>query len=125
MAFFISKLYNLLMENTELKITDTLIGTGIEPSKGALVFAHYEGFLEDGTKFDSSVDRGKAFQFVFGTGRVIKGWDQGLIGMKVGGKRTLFVPAHLAYGERQIGQFIKPNSNLLFDIELLEVRLRE
>jgi peptidylprolyl isomerase/FKBP-type peptidyl-prolyl cis-trans isomerase FkpA len=113
------------MENNELKITDLEIGTGIVPSKGALVFAHYEGFLEDGTKFDSSIDRGKPFQFVFGTGRVIKGWDQGLVGMKVGGKRTLFVPAHLAYGERQIGQFIRPNSNLLFHIELLEVRPRE
>jgi FKBP-type peptidyl-prolyl cis-trans isomerase len=113
------------MENNELKITDLEIGTGIMPSKGALVLAHYEGFLEDGTKFDSSIDRGKPFQFVFGTGRVIKGWDQGLVGMKVGGKRTLFVPAHLGYGERQIGQFIKPNSNLLFHIELLEVRPRE
>lgn len=113
------------MEKNELKITDTHIGTGIEPSKGALVFAHYEGFLEDGTKFDSSLDRGKPFQFVFGTGRVIKGWDQGLIGMKEGGKRTLFVPAHLGYGERQIGEFIKPNSNLLFHIELIEVRPRE
>lgn len=113
------------MENNELKITDLEIGTGISPSKGALVFAHYEGFLEDGTKFDSSIDRGKPFQFVFGTGRVIKGWDQGLIGMKVGGKRKLFVPAVLAYGERQIGQFIKPHSNLLFHIELIEVRPRE
>jgi FKBP-type peptidyl-prolyl cis-trans isomerase len=113
------------MENNELKITDLEIGTGIMPSKGALVLTHYEGFLEDGTKFDSSIDRGKPFQFVFGTGRVIKGWDQGLVGMKVGGKRTLFVPAHLGYGERQIGQFIKPNSNLLFHIELLEVRPRE
>ena len=113
------------MEKNELKITDTHIGTGIEPSKGALVFAHYEGFLEDGTKFDSSLDRGKPFQFVFGTGRVIKGWDQGLIGMKEGGKRTLFVPAHLGYGERQIGEFTKPNSNLLFHIELIEVRPRE
>lgn len=113
------------MENNELKITDLQIGTGIEPSKGALVFAHYEGFLEDGTKFDSSLDRGKPFQFVFGTGRVIKGWDQGLVGMKVGGKRTLFVPAHLGYGERQVGQIIRPNSNLLFHIELLEVRPRD
>lgn len=113
------------MENNELKITDLELGAGIGPSKGALVFAHYEGFLEDGTKFDSSLDRGKPFQFVFGTGRVIKGWDQGLIGMKVGGKRTLFVPAHLGYGERQIGQYIKPNSNLIFHIELLEVRPRE
>lgn len=113
------------MKNSDLIITDTLIGTGLEPSKGALVFAHYEGFLEDGTKFDSSIDRGKPFQFVFGVGRVIKGWDQGLLGMKVGGKRTLFVPAHLAYGERQIGALIKPNSDLLFHIELIEVRPRE
>lgn len=125
MAFFILTYYNFSMDNIELIITDTLIGTGLEPSKGALVFAHYEGFLEDGTKFDSSIDRGKPFQFVFGTGRVIKGWDQGLIGMKEGGKRTLFVPSHLAYGERQVGQFIKPQSNLLFSIELIEVRPRE
>jgi FKBP-type peptidyl-prolyl cis-trans isomerase len=109
----------------ELKITDTVIGTGIGPLKGALVIAHYEGFLDDGQKFDSSYDRGKPFQFVFGTGRVIKGWDQGLVGMKEGGKRTIYVPAHLGYGERQIGQFIKPNSNLLFHIELIEVRPRE
>lgn len=113
------------MSITELVITDTLIGEGLSPSKGALVFAHYEGLLEDGTKFDSSYDKGKPFQFVFGVGRVIKGWDQGLIGMKVGGKRTLHVPAHLAYGERQIGAFIKPHSNLIFHIELLEVRPRE
>ncbi|AUN98237.1 FKBP-type peptidyl-prolyl cis-trans isomerase [Bacteriovorax stolpii] len=113
------------MSVAELVITDTLIGEGLEPSKGALVFAHYEGFLEDGTKFDSSHEKGKPFQFVFGVGRVIKGWDQGLVGMKVGGKRTLHVPAHLAYGERQIGAFIKPHSNLIFHIELLEVRPRE
>ena len=113
------------MENKELKITDTVIGTGKETSRGALVIAHYEGFLEDGTKFDSSIDKGKPFQFVFGTGRVIKGWDQGLVGMKVGGKRTLFVPSDLGYGERQIGQFIKPHSNLLFHVELIDVLTRD
>lgn len=113
------------MNTKELQITDTLIGTGKETVKGALLFVEYEGFLEDGTKFDSSLDRGRPFQFVFGTGRVIKGWDQGLIGMKEGGKRTLFVPAHLGYGERQIGNFIKPNSNLIFYVELLEVRTRD
>ncbi len=111
--------------NTELKITDTKIGDGKEVVKGALVICQYEGFLEDGTKFDSSLDRGKPFQFVFGTGRVIKGWDQGLVGMKVGGKRTLFVPEHLGYGERQVGQYIRPHSNLLFHIELLEVLTRD
>mgnify|MGYP006194160659 CR=1 FL=1 len=109
----------------ELQITDTKIGTGKEIVKGALVFAQYEGFLEDGTKFDSSYDRGKPFQFVFGTGRVIKGWDVGLIGMKEGGKRKLFVPSHLAYGERQVGDIIQPHSNLIFNIELLEVRTRD
>jgi peptidylprolyl isomerase len=113
------------MNTNELQITDTLVGEGRETIKGALLFVQYEGFLEDGTKFDSSFDRGRPFQFVFGTGRVIKGWDQGLIGMKEGGKRKLFVPAHLGYGERQVGNFIKPNSHLIFNVELLEVRVRD
>lgn len=109
----------------DLKITDTLVGTGKASVKGALIICHYEGFLDDGTKFDSSFDHGRPFQFVIGSGRVIKGWDLGLMGMKEGGKRTLFVPSHLAYGERQIGKFIQPHSNLTFHIELLEVRPRE
>lgn len=108
-----------------LKITDIVIGEGKETARGALCFAHYEGFLHDGTKFDSSHDRGKPFQFVFGTGRVIKGWDQGLVGMKEGGKRELYVPSELAYGERQVGALIGPHSNLRFVIELLEVRTRD
>jgi peptidylprolyl isomerase len=109
----------------ELKIEDIQTGTGKEIAKGALITTQYRGFLEDGTKFDSSYDRGKAFQCVIGTGRVIKGWDQGLMGMKVGGKRKLYVPAHLAYGERQVGALIKPHSNLIFEIELLEVLTRD
>lgn len=113
------------MNFNELKIIDTVIGTGKETSRGALCFVQYEGFLEDGTKFDSSIERGKPFQFVFGTGRVIKGWDQGLVGMKEGGKRTLHVPADFAYGERQVGALIKPYSNLIFDVELLEVLTRD
>jgi len=113
------------MTKNDLIVTDTLLGTGRAAVKGALLIVQYEGFLEDGTKFDSSLDRGKPFEFVIGTGRVIKGWDQGVMGMKEGGKRTLFVPAHLGYGERQIGAFIKPNSNLVFHVELLEVRIRE
>ncbi|MGZ3787355.1 MAG: FKBP-type peptidyl-prolyl cis-trans isomerase [Bacteriovorax sp.] len=113
------------MNKNELQITDTLVGNGKVAVKGALLFVQYEGFLEDGTKFDSSFDRGRPFQFVIGTGRVIKGWDQGVMGMKEGGKRTLFVPAHLGYGERQIGNFIRPNSNLIFHVELLEVRTRD
>lgn len=110
---------------TELKITDTVEGTGKAASKGALISCHYEGRLEDGTKFDSSFDRGQPLEFVVGVGRVIQGWDQGLMGMKEGGKRTLHIPSHLAYGNRQVGPVIKPNSNLIFDVELIEVRPRE
>ncbi len=110
---------------TELQLTDTTVGTGLEAIKGALVTCHYTGVLENGTKFDSSLDRGQPFQFVLGAGRVIKGWDQGILGMKVGGKRTLKVPSHLAYGDRQVGPHIAPNSNLIFHVELLEVRPRE
>ncbi len=80
----------------ELQITDIQLGTGKAVVKGALITTQYSGFLEDGTKFDSSFDRGKPFQCVIGSGRVIKGWDQGLMGMQVGGKRKLYVPAHLA-----------------------------
>ena len=79
----------------------------------------------DGTKFDSSHDRGQPFQCVIGTGRVIKGWDQGMMGMQVGGKRRLHVPAELAYGARQVGALIAPNSDLVFEIELLEVLTRD
>ena len=111
--------------NSELQVTDIKIGDGKELVKGALITTQYEGFLQDGTKFDSSYDKGKAFQCVIGTGRVIKGWDIGLMGMKVGGKRKLEVPAHLAYGERQIGSMIPANSNLSFEIELLKVLTRD
>ena len=113
------------MDKTQLQMTDTIEGTGKAVVKGALVIVHYDGFLEDGTKFDSSIDKGKPFQFVIGSGRVIKGWDQGVMGMKVGGKRTLYVPAELGYGDRQIGNIIPPHSNLLFHIELLDVLTRD
>ncbi|MGC0151433.1 FKBP-type peptidyl-prolyl cis-trans isomerase [Chromobacterium vaccinii] len=111
--------------NEELKIEDLVVGDGKEAVRGALITAHYTGWLEDGSKFDSSVDKGRPFQCVIGTGRVIKGWDLGLMGMKVGGRRKLSVPAHLAYGERQIGDRIPAHSNLLFEIELLEVLTRD
>lgn len=111
--------------SSELVITDLEVGSGKETERGALCFVQYTGYLSDGTKFDSSYDRGKPFQFVFGTGRVIKGWDLGLVGMKVGGKRKLFVPSHLAYGERQIGNLIKPHSDLTFEVELLDVLTRD
>lgn len=109
----------------ELEVTDVIVGEGKEVVKGALLSVEYTGQLEDGTVFDSSLERGRPFQFVFGTGRVIKGWDQGLLGMRTGGKRKLFVPAHLAYGERQVGHLIMPNSNLIFEIHLLEVLTRD
>ncbi len=109
----------------ELKITDTKIGEGKEAVKGALLIVNYEGLLEDGTKFDSSYDRGRPFQCVIGTGRVIKGWDIGMMGMREGGKRTLHVPSELAYGDRQVGDIIAPHSNLIFHVELLEVRTRD
>lgn len=110
---------------TELKITDLQEGTGPAAAKGALVICHYTGTLEDGTKFDSSLDRNQPFQFVLGVGKVIQGWDQGLMGMKAGGKRKLHIPAAMAYGDRQVGPVIKPGSNLLFEIEMIEVRPRE
>ncbi|TBU83444.1 peptidylprolyl isomerase [Pseudomonas daroniae] len=109
----------------ELRVEDLQVGDGKEAVKGALITTQYRGWLEDGSEFDSSYSRGKPFQCVIGTGRVIKGWDQGLMGMKVGGKRRLFVPAHLAYGDRQMGAHITPNSNLTFEIELLEVLTRD
>jgi peptidylprolyl isomerase len=108
----------------ELQVTDLVVGEGKACIKGALITTQYTGRLEDGTVFDSSYDRGQPFQCVIGTRRVIQGWDQGLMGMKVGGKRKLFVPAHLGYGERQINK-IPPNSNLIFEIELLEVLTRD
>lgn len=109
----------------ELKIEDLLEGNGKAVVKGALITTQYNGWLEDGTLFDSSYQKGRPFQCVIGTGRVIKGWDQGLMGMKVGGKRKLHVPAHLAYGDRQVGAHITPGSNLVFEIELLEVLTRD
>jgi len=110
--------------NDELQIIDLQPGDGKAAVKGALITTQYTGWLEDGTEFDSSWIRGKPFQCVIGTGRVIKGWDQGIMGMQVGGKRKLLVPAHLGYGERTMGK-IPPNSNLVFEIELLEVLTRE
>ncbi|MBC9251431.1 peptidylprolyl isomerase [Pseudomonas alcaligenes] len=110
--------------SSELQIEDILPGDGKAAVKGALITTQYRGWLEDGSEFDSSYARGKPFQCVIGTRRVIQGWDQGLMGMRVGGKRKLFVPAHLGYGERQVGA-IPPNSNLIFEIELLEVLTRD
>ncbi|WP_313645061.1 FKBP-type peptidyl-prolyl cis-trans isomerase [Pseudomonas sp.] len=108
----------------EVQITDLIEGDGKAVIKGALITTQYTGWLADGSEFDSSWSRGKPFQCVIGTGRVIKGWDQGLQGMRVGGKRRLQVPAQLGYGERAVGK-IPPHSDLTFEIELLEVLTRD
>jgi peptidylprolyl isomerase len=104
-----------------LKSTDEVVGTGAEAVEGKTVSVHYTGTLENGTKFDSSRDRNDPFEFTLGRGEVIKGWDQGVAGMKVGGKRKLVIPPDLGYGSQDKGT-IPPNSTLLFDVELLEVK---
>lgn len=108
----------------ELRIVDIKIGTGREAAKGAKITVHYEGFLENGEKFDSSKDHGRPFSVVLSPTKVIKGWYEGVLGMKEGGARTLYIPATLAYGERSVGR-IPPNSNLIFHIELIESLPRE
>ena len=105
-----------------LKSEDLTIGSGDEAKTGKTVSVHYTGTLTDGSKFDSSLDRGKPFEFELGAGRVIKGWDQGVAGMKVGGKRKLTIPSELAYGARGFPPVIPPNSTLVFEIELFGVR---
>jgi peptidylprolyl isomerase len=117
--------HQTILQENGLQITDIVIGDGKEAVKGALITTQYRGFLGDGTQFDSTYDKGKTFQCVIGTGRVIKGWDQGIMGMKVGGKRKLSVPSALAYGERNMGTVIPAHSDLSFEIELLEVLTRD
>lgn len=105
----------------KLVITDEKIGDGAEAKAHQLVTVHYTGRLTDGTKFDSSVDRGQPFRFMLGVSQVIKGWDEGVVGMKVGGKRKLVIPSEMAYGKRGAGAVIPPDATLEFDIELLSV----
>jgi len=105
---------------SELIIEDIEVGTGEEAKAGDTVEVHYTGVLTDGTKFDSSVDRGQPFSFNLGAGQVIKGWDQGVEGMKVGGKRKLTIPSDLAYGDRGTGP-IPGGATLIFDVELLDI----
>ncbi|WP_342397242.1 FKBP-type peptidyl-prolyl cis-trans isomerase [Candidatus Chlorohelix sp.] len=105
-----------------LKYVDNVVGSGAQPQSGQTVVVHYTGYLTNGTKFDSSVDRGQPFTFVLGAGQVIKGWDEGLASMKVGGKRRLIIPSTLGYGSRGAGGIIPPNAELLFDVELLGIK---
>lgn len=105
----------------ELKSEDIKVGTGIEAVAGKRVTVNYKGTLTDGTKFDSSYDRGTPFSFNLGAGEVIKGWDQGVVGMKIGGKRKLTIPSSLGYGSRGAGAVIPPNATLVFEVELLGV----
>ena len=108
------------MENG-LQIEDLVVGTGEEAKAGQKVTVHYRGTLTDGRQFDASYDRGQPFTFDLGGGQVIKGWDQGVAGMKIGGKRKLTIPPDLGYGARGAGGVIPPNATLVFEVELLKV----
>lgn len=112
------------METTPsgLQYVDVQVGTGASPQKGQTAVVHYTGWLVDGKKFDSSKDRGQPFSFAVGRGQVIKGWDEGVATMKVGGTRKLVIPPDLAYGARGAGGVIPPNATLTFEVELLEIR---
>lgn len=109
-----------------LQIIDTTEGSGASPKTGQTCVMHYTGWLyqngQKGAKFDSSLDRGKPFEFRIGVGMVIKGWDEGVSTMKVGGKRTLIIPSELGYGARGAGGVIPPNATLMFDVELLDIK---
>jgi peptidylprolyl isomerase len=109
-----------------LSYEDTLVGGGTSPTNGQTCVMHYTGWLwvnqAKGAKFDSSLDRGRPFSFPIGQGRVIRGWDEGVLDMKVGGKRTLLIPPSLGYGAAGAGGVIPPNATLLFEVELLELR---
>ena len=105
-----------------LGYVDLVDGQGARPAAGDSVSVHYTGWLKDGTKFDSSVDRGQPFEFAIGRGRVIRGWDEGVASMKVGGKRKLMIPAKLGYGAKGAGEDIPPDADLEFEVEMLKIK---
>lgn len=105
-----------------LQVEDIVTGSGLAAKAGDTVSVHYTGWLTDGTKFDSSLDRDQPFEFTLGQGRVIQGWDQGLVGMQVGGTRKLTIPSSLAYGAQGSGNVIPPNATLIFEVQLLEIK---
>lgn len=114
---------------TEFTTTDTKLGEGREAEKGLTITVHYSGWIYDenendkkGNKFDSSKDRNEPFTFVLGVGQVIKGWDDGFAGMKIGGTRTIIIPSEMGYGTRGAGNVIPPNTDLIFDVELLGIQ---
>lgn len=116
---------------TQMQKTDTIVGTGAEATVGKVAVVHYTGWLYEGAsadkkgrKFDSSLDRGSPFSFPVGAGRVIRGWDEGIAGMRVGGRRTLVIPPDMAYGSRGAGGVIPPDATLVFEVELLDVKDR-
>ncbi len=110
------------MTDSGLKFEDTTVGNGAVASKGQTVSVHYTGWLENGTKFDSSKDRNEPFEFKLGAGQVIRGWDEGVAGMKIGGVRRLTIPPQLGYGDRGAGGVIPPKATLIFEVELLGTR---
>ena len=128
--FVIAITPQIVLANTgELQKTDVKVGTGEEAEIGKTVNVHYTGWLYDenaadkkGKKFDSSHDRKEPFSFMLGAGRVIKGWDKGVLGMKIGGQRTLIIPPSMAYGSRGAGNVIPPNATLIFDVELISLK---
>jgi FKBP-type peptidyl-prolyl cis-trans isomerase len=110
---------NEVTTSSGLQYLDHVTGTGAAAQAGQTAIVHYTGWLQNGTKFDSSVDRGQPFSFPLGAGRVIKGWDEGVQGMKIGGKRRLTIPSNLGYGARGAGGVIPPHATLIFEVELL------